>query len=214
MSRSQHEQSASSQQPTPKSSSPSDSPIEFELRAGPQLTTEPSSSSPQSPQQDSSVSEAGYPSWLPKRPPPPGPRSTIHSASVPGMLDEAGPSHEPFGGRRATPRSVRIVSLPNELYPEKESSHPRRESTDPSRLFSGAQARVWSRATSAGMSPTLLSTVSVPRPRFRSTSLHLELLRSPSWRMRLWYYLFPLFVFFHLPLQTFFDFNAVFILLL
>lgn len=32
--------------------------------------------------------------------------------------------------------------------------------------------------------------------------------------MRLFYYLFPVFVFAHIPLQTFFDFNAVFILIL
>lgn len=210
MSRSQHEPTASSQ-PTPKSSSRNSSPIEFDTRAGPQaISNEPSSSSPQSPQQ-SSVSE-GYPSWLPKRPPPPGPRSTIHSASALGMFNhDAGPSHEQFaGGRRATPRSVRIVSLGLNNEP---LAHPRRESTDPSRL-SGAHNRVWSRATSAGLSPTLFSSPSIPRPRFRSASLHVELLQSPSWKMHLWYYLFPLFVFLHIPLQTFFDFNAVFIMLL
>ncbi|KAI0338773.1 hypothetical protein BDW22DRAFT_1432294 [Trametopsis cervina] len=215
MSRSQHEPTVSSQ-PTPKSSSQSSSPIEFEQRAGPQATTEPSSASPQSPQQDSSTSE-GYPSWLPKRPPPPGPRSTIHSSSALGMFNEAGPSNEPFvGGRRPTPRSVRIVSLQNSLYGEKEQQqHPRRESTDPSRLYSGAHNRVWSRATSAGRSTTLFSSgAAVPRPRFRSASLHAELLRNPSWKMRIWYYLFPLFVFSHIPLQTFFDFNVAFILLL
>lgn len=212
MSRSQHEPTASSQ-PTPKSSSQSSSPIQFDSRAAPQLTTEPSSSSPRSPQQDSSASE-GYPSWLPKRPPPPGPRSTVHSTSVLGMFNEAGPSNEPFvGGRKPTPRSVRIVSLQDSLYAEKEL-HPRRESTDPSRLFAGAHNRVWSRATSAGLSPTLFSSPSVPRPRFRSASLHLELLQNPSWKMRLWYYLYPLLVFLHIPLQTFFDFNAVFIILL
>ncbi|TCD63793.1 hypothetical protein EIP91_004944 [Steccherinum ochraceum] len=31
--------------------------------------------------------------------------------------------------------------------------------------------------------------------------------------MRVWFYLFPIFVFAHIPLQTFFDFNAVFMLL-
>lgn len=131
------------------------------------------------------------------------------------MYSDAGPSGEPFFiGRKPTPRSVRIVSLQNSDLSEKDK-HPRRESTDPSRAFSGAHARVWSRATSAGLSPTLFSqATSVPRPRFRSSSLHLELLRSPSWKMRLCYYLYPLFVFLHIPLQTFFDFNAVYILLL
>ena len=53
----------------------------------------------------------------------------------------------------------------------------------------------------------------LPRPRFNAPGLNLEFLRNPSWKMRVWYYLFPLFVFGHIPLQTFFDFNAVFILL-
>ena len=71
----------------------------------------------------------------------------------------------------------------------------------------------------AGLTPTLFSASAgggeglLPRPRFNSPSLNLDLLRSPSWKMRLWYCLFPLFVFGHIPLQTFFDFNAVFILL-
>lgn len=126
-----------------------------------------------------------------------------------------GPSGDPyFVGRKPTPRSVRIVSLQNSTYSEKDR-HPRRESSDPSRAFSGAHTRVWSRATSAGLSPTLFSSAAtVRRPRFRSSSLHLELLQSPSWKIRLWYYLYPLLVFLHIPLQTFFDFNAVFILLL
>ncbi|THG95076.1 hypothetical protein EW026_g6508 [Hermanssonia centrifuga] len=135
-----------------------------------------------------------------------------------GMFNEPGPSSEPFyGGRKPTPRSVRIVSLQNSMAQADRDQHPRRESTDPSRMLAGAQARVWSRATSAGMSPTLLSSAQYPRlvrPRFRSSSLHPELLRNPSWRMRLWFFLFPIFVFLHIPLQTYFDFNAVFILLL
>lgn len=134
------------------------------------------------------------------------------------MYSDAGPSGEPgFSvGRKPTPRSVRIVSLGQNSTLSEKDKHPRRESTDPSRAFSaGAHPRVWSRATSAGLSTTLFSSAAgVPRPRFRSSSLHLELLRSPSWKMRLWYYLCPVFVFLHIPLQTFFDFNAVFILLL
>ena len=135
------------------------------------------------------------------------------------MYSEAGPSHEPEPisvGRKPTPRSVRIVSLQSQA--EKDA---RREPTDQSRAFSGAggHARAWSRATSAALTPTLFSSSGagaegqLPRPRFKTPSLRLELLRSPSWKMQLWYYLFPLFVFAHVPLQTFFDFNAVFILL-
>ena len=205
--------------PTTPKSTPSrqSSPVEFERRASQlQAGTEPSS--PLTPPRDSS--SEGYPSWLPKRPPPPAPRSTIHSASVVGMFSEPGPSttseqRYPVG-RQATPRSVRVVSLQNSLQPEKEQ-YGRRASTDPSRAFSGAQTRVWSRAASSGLSPTLLSSGIFPplvRPRFRSPSLHPELLRNPSWKMRLWFYLLPIFVFLHIALQTFFDFNAVFILLL
>ena len=134
----------------------------------------------------------------------------MHSDDVPGPSG----GEQYFVGRKPTPRSVRIVSLQNSTYSEKDRQPPRRESTDPSRAFSGAHTRVWSRATSAGLSPTLFSSAAtVRRPRFRSSSLHLDILRSPSWKMRLWYYLYPLFVFLHIPLQTFFDFNAVFMLL-
>ncbi|TFY58149.1 hypothetical protein EVG20_g8264 [Dentipellis fragilis] len=80
-----------------------------------------------------------------------------------------------------------------------------------------AHPRVWSRSTGAAMTPTVVATLdrhfTTARPRFRSSGLHLELLRNPSWKSRLYFYLFPLFVFAHIPLQTFFDFNAVFIMI-
>jgi hypothetical protein len=75
-----------------------------------------------------------------------------------------------------------------------------------------------------GLSPTLLSSfqqtpdarlraaIAAP-PKFRSPGLHLELLRDPSWKTRLHFYLFPVLVFAHVPLQTFLDFNTVFILI-
>lgn len=136
---------------------------------------------------------------------------------VPGS--EAGPSSEPYGrvGRNPTPRSVRIVSMPGSASQAEKESKARREPTEQSRAYSGpAHTRVWSRATSAGLTPTLFSAgySQFPRPRFRSAGLHLELLRHPSWVMRCFYFLYPLFVFAHIPLQTFFDFNAVFILIL
>ena len=174
--------------------------------------SEGQSSSPHSPRGLSSSSE-GYPSWLPQRPPGPAPHSTIQS-SVAGMFSDAGPSTEPvIVGRKATPRSVRIVSL------SQAEQTTRREPTDQSRAFSGAgHARAWSRATSAALTPTLFSASAggegqLPRPRFKTPALKLDLLQNPSWKMRLWYYLFPLFIFGHIPLQTFFDFNAVFIML-
>ncbi|KAI8977777.1 hypothetical protein BD414DRAFT_155356 [Trametes punicea] len=218
MSRQQYD-SSTPESGSPKSSSRPSSAVESDQSRvhahGPTPVSE-HSSTPQSPQGVSSSSE-GYPSWLPKRPPPPAPRSTLQS-SVAGMFTEAGPSTEPTFpvGRKPTPRSVRIVSLQSASQADKD---PRREPTDQSRAFSGpAHARVWSRATSAALTPTLFSAGGtegqLPKPRFRSPALHLELLRNPSWKMHLFYYLFPVLVFAHIPLQTFFDFNAVFILLL
>ncbi|KAI0668200.1 hypothetical protein C8Q78DRAFT_980285 [Trametes maxima] len=219
MSRQQYDPSTP-ESPSPKSSTRPSSAVESdrsrEPAHGPTPVSEAPSSSPQSPLGISSSSE-GYPSWLPKRPPPPAPRSTLQS-SVAGMFTAARPSPEPVVpvGRKPTPRSVRIVSLQSAAQAEKD---PRREPTDQSRAFSGpSHARVWSRATSAALTPTLFSSGGaegqLPRPRFRSPALHMELLRAPSWQMRLFYYLFPVFVFAHIPLQTFFDFNAVFILIL
>ncbi|KAH9920648.1 uncharacterized protein B0H18DRAFT_1086374 [Fomitopsis serialis] len=216
MSRQYDSSTPSSEDPSPKSTIPRSSTGSPPGSAGEQERpstgdVDQPSSPPQSPPGKSSSSE-GYPSWLPKRPPPPAPRSTLQS-SVAGMYTgaEPGPSTEPFvGGRKPTPRSGSGDQA------EKESKA-RREPTDQSRAFSGpAHARVWSRATSAGLTPTLFSSGSpqFPRPRFRSAGLHLELLRHPSWRMRCLFFFFPLFVFAHIPLQTFFDFNAVFILIL
>ncbi|KZT66490.1 hypothetical protein DAEQUDRAFT_730193 [Daedalea quercina L-15889] len=222
MSRQYDSSAPSSEDPSPKSTTPRSGSPSPPGSAGVQELDRPSigdqpSSSPQSPQGKSFSSE-GYPSWLPKRPPPPAPRSTLQS-SVVGMYagSEPGPSTEPYVGRKPTPRSVRIVSLQGSSSQPEKDSKARREPTDQSRTFSApAHARVWSRATSAGLTPTLFSAGSpqFPRPRFRSVGLHPELLRHPSWRMRCLFFLFPLFVFAHIPLQTFFDFNAVFILIL
>lgn len=144
------------------------------------------------------ISESdGYPSWLPKRPPPPAPGSTFQS-SAPSEL---------IGGRKPTPRSVRIINIPDTSQGE------RHEPTDQTRA---GHNRVWSRATGAGISPTIFGSVmgpNVSRPRFRTSALHPELLQSPYIRTRIQFYLLPFFVFAHIPLQTFFDFNAVFILL-
>ncbi|KAJ7276691.1 hypothetical protein C8J57DRAFT_1310065 [Mycena rebaudengoi] len=167
---------------------------------------EPSSSSPH---RRMSKDSEGYPSWLPKRPPPPAPASTFH-----GSVHEAGPSEPPFvGGRKPTPRSVRIVSLQDSSYGEKD----RREPTDQTRV-NVLPPRVWSRGMGTPLSPTLFSSPDapppqIPQPRFHATGLHLELLQNPALKFRLYFYLFPLFVFAHIPLQTFLDFNAVFMLI-
>jgi hypothetical protein len=74
-----------------------------------------------------------------------------------------------------------------------------------------------------GLSPTLFSSSQTPDarvraalaapPKFRAPGFHLELLRDPSWKTRLHVLLFPFIVLAHLPLQTYLDFNAVFILI-
>src|SRR6266481_4590455 len=48
-----------------------------------------------------------------------------------------------------------------------------------------------------------------PRPHFRAPSLHLSLLCSPAWSMCIQYMLHPFFVFGHLLVQTYFNFNIV-----
>ena len=48
------------------------------------------------------------------------------------------------------------------------------------------------------------------------SQLHLELLRDPSWKTCIhfrYFYLFPLVVHVHVPLQTFLEFNAIYILI-
>ena len=45
------------------------------------------------------------------------------------------------------------------------------------------------------------------------SGLHLELLRDPSFKTRIHFYLWPFLVLAHVPPQTFFDFNAVYILI-
>lgn len=184
----------------PNTSSPGSSPVDQRGDA-----SQPSSASPRRMSKDSE----GYPSWLPKRPPPPAPASTFHSSIG---LHDAGPSEPaPFiGGRKPTPRSVRIVSL-QEAYAEKG----RREPTDQTRVNN---SRVWSRAAGAALMPGAFTSGDpfqshLPQPKFHSRGLHLELLRNPSLLSRLYFYLFPLLVFVHIPIQSFFDFNIVFILI-
>ncbi len=88
------------------------------------------------------------------------------------------------------------------------------------------RSRVWScnaKASAIGaLSPTLFSSSQTPDarlraaimapPKFCSPGLHLELLHDPSWKTHIHFYLFPILVLAHIPLQTFLDFNASFIL--
>ncbi|KAK0441260.1 uncharacterized protein EV420DRAFT_1580522 [Desarmillaria tabescens] len=164
----------------------------------------------------------GYPAWLPQRPPPPAPASTVRSSTMdvtsPTPEPIPGPSSHPpssyLGGRRATPRSVRIVS--DSVYGlegdrEKEKEKERRVPTDHTQ---GSHPRVWSRATGAALSasPTVFDPP-VSQPKFRVRGLNIELLLNPSPFARVYFYVFRVFIFAHLFLQTFFDFNAVFIII-
>jgi hypothetical protein len=179
--------------------------------------------SPEEPRSSSAMDE-GYPSWLPKRPLHPAPPSTSYSTFDP-RHGAPGPSESfPFAGihgRTPAPRHTRVVSY----LDEKDQSFAR-EPTDQSRVTIDApyrqhlhHPRAWSRATGAGISPTLQSADAWfglgrgrPRPTFRAQGLHLEAYRRPGKLFRLLFYLFPVFVFAHIPLQTFLDINVVFIL--
>src|SRR6266481_3818449 len=106
-----------------------------------------------------------YPSWLPKRLPPPVPASTYQSSADPHP-----PAADVFAtqGRKPSPRSIRIVAG---TVPWREPTGDLAETRVPS------QPRRVSRAS-------LPPTPPLPRPRFRAPSLHLSLLHSPTWSMR------------------------------
>ncbi|THU96059.1 hypothetical protein K435DRAFT_797661 [Dendrothele bispora CBS 962.96] len=202
--------SRSSRQPTPEvnnqhSDSPAESESFVEVRGD---TDEQYSYSRTHMSKDSE----GYPSWLPQRPPPPVPASTFHgSVAGDSPAPTPGPSEPGFfmgmGGRKPTPRSVRVVSLPQ----GDEKEH------DPTDQTRAGHNRVWSRGMASALSPTVFSGEPTPlrvqQPRFRSRGTNFELLRNPSPLFRLYFYFYPILVFAHIPLQTFFDFNAVFILI-
>ncbi|KIY49636.1 hypothetical protein FISHEDRAFT_14679, partial [Fistulina hepatica ATCC 64428] len=161
--------------------------------------------SPSPPPRTASRDSEGYPSWLPKRPLHPAPASTFHSFE--GSRGEGQSSQPPtMTGRKPTPRSVRIMNVPttfDEKSPSKQDAEHER----------ATRSRVWSRATGAPAAfvTAVDRTLSRrPNPRFHAPGLHLELLRSPSLRVRIYFSIYPLLVFLHIPVQLFFDFNAVY----
>ncbi|KAG1783155.1 hypothetical protein EV702DRAFT_1223961 [Suillus placidus] len=110
---------------------------------------------------------------------------------------------------------IPIVSI---VEPMCANPYNRRDITDQTPQSNPLLSRVWSRATTTGLSRTLvLPAVKIQEHsqalKFRSTGLHPELLRNPSAVTCLYFYLLPLMTFYHIPVQTFFDFNAVFIIL-
>jgi len=204
------------------SGSPATSPIDTRG----DVSGPPSSSSPH--RRSRSDYSEGYPSWLPRRPPPPAPGSTFHS-SVGGAPNDPPSPAEPSssaqaaiaGGRKPTPRSVRIVSLQDsfiDVGPEDLDQADRREPTDQTQVAQPhAHTRAWSRGTAmpaAMFAASGLNQVSTkPQPKFKTRGLHTELLRNPSRLVRAYFYIWPLLVLGHIPLQTFFDFNTAFMLI-
>ncbi|KAI9439198.1 hypothetical protein H4582DRAFT_2119755 [Lactarius indigo] len=218
-------------------SSPTDSRHPRDDNPDPSAPAAAQSSIPSTPTASIPGSE-GYPSWLPKRPPPPAPGSTLHSLVMFGP--DAGPATDiptgsphgsehvqvttpqpppaPFiGGRRPTPRSVRIVSMQDSAAAAASGSAgmvSRRETDQTTtRTPDAAHSHSHARLRSAAAAAAAAAAASAAQPKFRSPGLHLELLRDPSWKTRLHFYLFPLLVLAHIPIQTFLDFNAVFILI-
>lgn len=178
-------------------------------------TTSPSSDNNDNP--PSSKDSEGYPSWLPKRPPPPPPTSTFQSSMIGGFHDTTpSPVDAPFvGGRKPTPRSVRIVSLEDSFVGAVEKgTRFTRDPTDQTRVDvpPKALARASAVLPAAFKASEHDEFLPLPQPRFNAKNLHLQLLRNPSRWMKLYFYLWPLIVLYHIPLQSFFDFNAVFIL--
>ena len=187
-------------------------------RQGASATPSPTDNPPSSSRL--SKDSEGYPSWLPKRPPPPAPTSTFQSSILGGLHGSTPSPVEPtpfVGGRKPTPRSVRIVNLQDSFVGAVEKDGPiGREPTDQTQVGVNVPPKVWTRAS--GVPPTTFSAsehdelAPLPQPRFNAKNLHLQILDHPSKWMRMYYFLWPLIVFYHIPLQTFFDFNAVFVL--
>lgn len=182
----------------------------------------------------------GYPSWLPRRPSGPGPSSTLHSSMAglppshrvyPSTLDaldleqprqsssSSSGKPPPFvGGRKPTPRSVRVVRVQPGRTPDVDTFG-RRIPTDATRVnhphAHGQQHRAWSRATGSGiLTPTLMAAIDRPvRPRWHARGFKPAVLRSGRTWERVHWRILPLLVWWHVPVQSFLDFNAVYVLL-
>jgi len=65
-----------------------------------------------------------------------------------------------------------------------------------------------------GLGPGNMSSLPTPPPpRFKAKNLHLGILTHPSPWMKLYFYTWPLLVFYHVLLQSFLDFNVVYMIL-
>ncbi|CAG7850539.1 SubName: Full=Uncharacterized protein {ECO:0000313/EMBL:CCA67558.1} [Serendipita indica DSM 11827] len=146
------------------------------------------------------------------------------------------------GRRRATPRSVRYApGSVDHVRGQEPTEQTRRASSSASQAYGGygygyapghrgeyTHVRAFSRSATnpyaartqspLGIEPpntgwmSQTPTPPVPAPRFRARNLNLSLLRSPSKFIKLRYLLQPVTFFAHVPIQLFFDFNVVYIL--
>ncbi|KAF8319490.1 uncharacterized protein EI90DRAFT_3132601 [Cantharellus anzutake] len=182
-----------------------------------------------------SLESSEYPSWLPRRPHPPVPASSTntgagspaaerevrssaegssavspdHTMQSPTTPARSGTRRPHSEGRDPTPRSVRILTAPRSR---------------------GVGSGLINRSASLAHTPKVAApndttaptfpTPSIPdvaadghRPRFRANGLHLGIMRNPSLLNHIYFYLFPVMVFVHIPLQSYLDFNAAYILL-
>ncbi|KAF9267074.1 hypothetical protein L218DRAFT_995968 [Marasmius fiardii PR-910] len=157
-----------------------------------------------------------YPSWLPKRPDPPAPASTLRSytsilePSSPGLSEPMSPVIQ---GQKPASRSIRIVSVEGDNVLDRDQ----RQATDRTRVASSLYPRIWSRGATPVLSPTVAVNTPpplarLPQPRFRSRDVNLEILSNPSLLSHIYFYLFPILTLAHIPLQTFLDFNSAFML--
>ena len=146
----------------------------------------------------SSVWWPSYPAWLPRRPSAPHPPTRPSTAAAEEIQELPGTPLSSDYGRIATPRSVRILS---DL-----SQHPRHQATDETQVAAGTPTIKASRRSR-------LSWSRPRRPRFCAPGLRLEQLESPSFFAHLRYLTLPVLVFAHLIIQTYFDLNAVYILI-
>jgi hypothetical protein len=119
----------------------------------------------------------------------------------------------PFiGGRKPTPRSMRVVRVEPGASLDADTLG-RRIPTDATRVPGMSNHP---RAYSRTGTPATLNGHALDRqrrPRFRARGFRPVLLRDPSIWARLRFYTLWITVFYHVPLQSFLDFNAVYILL-
>ena len=116
-------------------------------------------------------------------------------------------------GRKPTERAVRVMSLPAG-HADPVGLAPRSRNV----AFDGSSAPPSLTSSTATSHNNVFTRreypeLTGPRPRFRVPGLHLNLAEHPSSWNRLLFYLFPILVFAHVPIQAFLDFNAAYMLL-